>query len=111
MDTMKTGRILAEVLDERVRQDEKWGEQNLKDGTGPGLGFDRLADAFKAENDKRLALGTAQWWQVLQEEVFEAGAATTEDALREELIQVAAVAVQWVEAIDRRRAARAAASQ
>ncbi|TIH26025.1 NUDIX hydrolase, partial [Subtercola vilae] len=42
------------------------------------------------------------WQDILLEEVFEAFAESDTSKLRTELIQVAAVAQQWVEAIDRR---------
>ena len=87
---------VCEVLDERERQDQKWGEQNH---------------------------GLAHWMLILGEEVGEANKAVLEvavtergapdavptemvDAAREELIQVAAVAVAIVECMDRKEAAR-----
>ncbi len=42
------------------------------------------------------------WRDILLEEVFEALAEEEPKELRKELVQVAAVAAQWVEAIDRR---------
>ena len=53
----------------------------------------------------RGAEGSASYWVgILMEEVGEAMQAQSASALRAELIQVAAVAVSWVEAIDRRAA-------
>lgn len=75
--------VLTEVRQERRNQDATWGEQNHEDG----------------------------WWMaILAEEVGEAAQETLRmhfggkapHDLREELIQVAAVAVAWVEALDRR---------
>lgn len=73
------------VLAERDRQDEKWGEQDH--------------DAFT-------------WMAILSEEVGEAAQeALTErygasgnghGNLREEVVQIAAVALAWIENIDRR---------
>lgn len=99
---------LGEVLAERVRQDTKWGQQNHPDGTGPYVSFAMgpcyMIDA--AENARARcqgnALGEDNWRDILLEEVFEALAEGDRDGLRRELIQVAAVAVAWVEAIDRR---------
>jgi NTP pyrophosphatase (non-canonical NTP hydrolase) len=76
--------VLAEVAVERHRQDAKLGEQNHLDFV---------------------------WNAILGEEVGEVANAILEgtfsDAplahVRDELVQVAAVAVAWVEAIDRRR--------
>ena len=69
--------VLEEVMEERKRQDELWGEQN---------------------HDDRI------WLAILVEEVGEVANDINERSkkLREELIQVAAVAVSWVESIDRR---------
>ena len=41
---------------------------------------------------------------ILNEEFYEAMAAGTSDDLRDELVQVAAVAVKWIQCIDRRKA-------
>lgn len=46
--------------------------------------------------------GSPNWEDVLVEEVAEAIDAPDDAALREELVQVAAVAVAWIECIDRR---------
>jgi hypothetical protein len=94
--------VLYEIAAERIRQDAKWGEQNHPDGTGrPGDAEEatRLRAACKAN-------GPAEdnWRDILTEEVAEAFAETGPDALRAELIQVAAVVVAWIGAIDRRGA-------
>lgn len=106
-----TQRVLAEVADERARQDAKWGEQNHIDGTGPRVPYAGrpcyMADA--AEDARRRCQANGQpgrpdtWRDILLEEVFEALAEADPAKLRMELIQVAAVAAQWVECIDRRR--------
>ena len=103
--------VLLEVADERVRQTDKWGEQNHPNGTGPAklpmpYNSGSWSAAVAAENLKLLTncaaqIGHCTWLHILREEVFEAFAETAPDKLRAELIQVAAVAVQWVEAIDR----------
>ena len=54
-------------------------------------------------------IGQCTWLHILREEVFEAFAEDDPAKLRAELIQVAAVAVQWVEAIDRAEKAQAPA--
>lgn len=93
--------ILAEILAERARQDAKWGEQNHPDGTG-GLG--RAHDALEARSEcqRQFAEGVGSWLDILDEEVAETFAEDDPARLRAELIQVAAVAVAWIEAIDRR---------
>jgi len=110
-------RVAREVVAERLRQDGKWGEQNHRDGTGesvnwvlylPPGGDARSAGQQISENARDLCqenffadFGT--WLDVLREEVAEAFAESDPARLRAELIQVAAVAVAWAEAIDRRQ--------
>lgn len=75
-------RVLAEVKDERVRQDAKW---------------ERRPGEWPAPDPDSAALA------VLVEEVGEVARALlseTPDRVREELVQVAAVAVAWIEALD-----------
>lgn len=78
--------ILNSIVDERVRQDEKWGDQSEHPATF--------------------------WYAVLGEEVGEVANAILNDAklpwynqddkaIEKELIQVAAVAVAWLEAMER----------
>jgi hypothetical protein len=102
--------VLAEVGAERSRQDLKWGEQNHPDGR---LGTDhdvRRAGAAKFVCQQAAALGKAglggvTWREILDEEVAEAFAEIDPVKLRAELIQVAAVAVAWAQALDRRATA------
>jgi len=71
--------IMAEILEERDRQDDKWGEQNHS---------------------------PSYWFTILMEEVGEAARAVCEwdmDSYREEMIQVAAVAMAIVECHDRNK--------
>ena len=93
--------VLAAVADERLRQDERWGEQNHPDGTGAPADAAR-ADRLKVEYAIASQNGALEWRGILLEEVYEALAESDPERLREELIQVAAVAVAWAECIDRR---------
>lgn len=93
--------VCSQVIAERARQDAKWGEQNHPDGTGGGY-RQREAIRLRHECDNAAELGTVTYAHILEEEVAEALAEEDPIALREELLQVAAVAVAWVEAIDRR---------
>jgi hypothetical protein len=61
-----------------------------------------VAEHAKAMTDAAAEAGVVTWRDILHEEVCEAFAETDPEALRAELVQVAAVAVKWVEAIDRR---------
>lgn len=73
--------VLGDVWLERLRQDQRWGEQNHPDPT---------------------------WLTILVEELGEVasgillGLDGDPPSIRAELVQVAAVAAAWVEAIDRR---------
>lgn len=94
--------ILDEILAERVRQHGLWGDQShLPDGTDPEF----RATANSARNlcgfmAERAAL---TFRHILAEEFWEALSETDPDKLRAELVQVAAVCVQWCEAIDQRQ--------
>jgi malonyl CoA-acyl carrier protein transacylase len=90
--------VLCEVAQERVRQDAVWGEQNHPDGC-----FPEVAAVAEAHREHLRTFGP-HWSLILLEEAHEAAAETDPARLREELLQVAAVAVAWVEAIDRRTA-------
>jgi len=96
--------VLREIQAERARQDVKWGEQNHLDGTGLALPQQWRGASVLARKLCQLAarMGTCTWRHLLFEEVTEAFDAETVEELRAELVQVAAVATQWVEAIDRR---------
>ncbi|ADJ47892.1 hypothetical protein AMES_6067 [Amycolatopsis mediterranei S699] len=106
----QTFTVLAEVSAERAHQDAKWGQQNHPDGTGPDvpLSIRRMLDAADAAFDARHQVessakaGTLTWLEILSEEFFGALAEDDPAALRAELVQVAATAVCWIEAIDRR---------
>lgn len=106
--TRPTAGIVLEIVSERELQETVWGEQNHPNGTGPDerlLGnlpvYGRLRDQCKKRTDIAAAAGSLTFADILLEEVFEAVAEEDPDKLRAELIQVAAVAAQWVEAIDR----------
>ena len=92
--------VFEEIRKERQRQIEKWGEQKLPMLNVPFTekGIEEKSKAYKAINDN----SESSWFSVLQEEVSEAFAETDPKKQREEMIQVAAVAVQIIEYLDRR---------
>ena len=98
---LKTIEVAREVVDERSAQDARWGEQNHPDGTS-AIGWDWQAENAKFSCEEVRAAGRMTWRHILLEEVFEAFAEEHPDRLRAELLQVAAVAQAWIEAIDRR---------
>lgn len=95
-------RALEDVRAERGRQDARWGEQNQPDGTSLSLEHTAAREAARQECDLAAAAGAVTWRHILNEEVREAFAETSVEALRRELVQVAAVAVAWIEDLDRR---------
>lgn len=94
-------RILAEIAEERAAQHAQWGSQHhLPDGTGTQ--WAAAADTARMECDEAAQSGQVTWRHILLEEVTEAFAEEGSSRLRAELVQVAAVAVQWIQAIDHR---------
>lgn len=90
------------ILPERWRQTKRWGMQALRDGTG-GEAFIAEAEYWKECNDENAGTRNANWTGVLLEEVYEALSETDEEKLANELAQVAAVALAWLEDIERRQ--------
>jgi hypothetical protein len=91
-----TNYILHEIEQERQSQDAKWGEQHHPNGTSEMFAIHAIM--AKEDNDTP---SLVSWWSILKEEMFEAASETDEAKLRAELIQVAAVAVAWIEDIDK----------
>jgi hypothetical protein len=89
---------------QRGRQDTKWGEQNHPDGTGPQ--FVNRAAYERIRTETAAIDGTLTFRHVLAEEVAEAYAENDPERPRAELVQVAATAACWIQAIDRRAATR-----
>jgi hypothetical protein len=106
-----TTQVSLEVVAERNAQDTRWGEQNHPDHhVNVNLGLQNASEVYEIPSESRAKLlcekrryvGTMSWADILTEEFVEALNADTEESLRAELIQVAAVAQAWVECIDRR---------
>lgn len=106
------GAALHEVYAELERQYEKWGPQNHPNGTGPNsiLYFVeesrdssavQMLRSCRAANERAVEAGKLTWSLILLEEVLEAQMESDPQRLHEELIQVAAVAVQWALKIKR----------
>lgn len=108
MSVNPTHLVCEEVCDERARQDARWGEQNHPDGTHPDNPWvftgpaSYVAEVARANCNRLAAEGFVTWRDILLEEIAEAFAEADPAKLRAELIQVAAVAAAWAEAIDRR---------
>lgn len=114
----ETNKVLAEIHAERLRQDERWGQQNHSTYF-PGLetvsaqGYAREATRLKSLNDQTVAELNTQgyasdrnctWDTIFREEVYEALAEEDPQKRRAELVQAAAVAVAMIECIDREAA-------
>ncbi len=81
-----TVQILNEVYEERERQNEKWGEQDHSPQEFLMILGEEVGEANKAALECHFGYDEATWANY-----------------RKELIQVAAVAVQMVEAYDKQR--------
>ena len=93
--------VLADITTERESQHAIWGVQHhMPDSTGPE--WTSLAETARQECETASETGRLSWRHVLVEEVAEALAEDDPARLRHELVQVAAVAAQWIQAIDHR---------
>jgi hypothetical protein len=115
---MQHERIVGEVLDETDRQLQRWNVQDHPAGNGPeqqllqhtDINLDlrtgsELEHIFRDKCEARFKLGEGTYFDILLEEVFEAGAASTPEEYEKEMEQVAAVAVSAIAASRRSRGA------
>jgi hypothetical protein len=91
--------VLQDIASEREQQDAKWGQQNHPNGTSRHQAVWR--DLYRNRCDDAARAGHLTWLDILLEEVYEAAAEEEVAELRAELVQVAAVAAAWAEALDR----------
>jgi hypothetical protein len=97
--------ILAEVFGETERQNDLWGEQNHpmvspEDPTGLYL-LGKTYRSMEILTKQRFERGERSWALIELEEIFEAAAERDPGKARVEWLQVAAVAVSVVAALDR----------
>ena len=92
--------VLSDVIAERKQQDQRYPNQQLPNGTNPSY-YLQMADMQKDRVDLLARRRELTWADILTEEFYEALAEEDTARLRVELIQVAAVAVRWVEDLDR----------
>lgn len=107
--------IFDELLEERRRQDAKWGEQNhpsLPPLEVPFSGnavckvlFLPTVKGAKMNVAIDVEAGTLSWAVIATEELCEAVSCADDATRRGELVQLAAVVVAWIQAIDRREGA------
>jgi hypothetical protein len=96
----KLFRIFLDIGGEHKRQDGKWGKQNHPMLCVP-FTIDVMLNAqqvYKRLNETK----NYSWFQILMEEVYEAFSEIDLNKQREDMLQVAAVAVRIIECLDRR---------
>lgn len=94
--------IVGEIYDERLRQFAKFGDQShFPDGTSEK--HREISDKKRTANKQAFRDGRPTFAKILTEEFFEVMAEENEELLYQELTQVVAVGVQWMEAIRKRR--------
>lgn len=91
--------MLDRVLIERNRQDKKFGPQQHPDGTGQP-GDVEACDLVRRQCNHAFAEGLGTWRVILHEEYAEAMAETDPTKLQKELLELAAVAVNWAGEIE-----------
>ena len=106
--------VLEQINAERISQIEKWGPQDHPHVSPESRHFPaavRLAtermQEKKIQVDLQAKNGNSNFLDILREEIEEAAVEAFQGntpELRTELIQAAAVIVQWIEAIDAREA-------
>jgi len=105
--------IVRDVISERYNQLEKWGVQHHHDipEYSDPASFRRFhqdaADGYKSQFRAAEALAYGPSWHIilmeeLHEALAEAGPGGDPVALREELVQTAAVVLAWIEDLDGR---------
>lgn len=94
-------RAVADVINERLRQERLFPDQHLPLGTDSTY-WGIVEQAAKDDCYMGAVNGSLTWADVLREEVYEALATTEVEDTRREMIEVAAVALRIVEDIDSR---------
>lgn len=91
-------RVIEDITEERIRQEEKFPNQHLPLGTG---GWSIEVVVWRNYCDEAAAQGRLTWRHILLEEFYEALAEEDPAKCRAELVQLAAVCVRTIEDIDR----------
>lgn len=104
----RTREILERVFQERQSQEARYGEQNAKcqSGTGPdtcwllpftGASATKIQHRLRYDYEEYEYDAPVTWVHLVREEIAEAFQEDDPARLAEELIQVAALCVSWVE--------------
>jgi hypothetical protein len=100
-DIDKHAQIFSEVHIERLRQDNKWGEQHHAVRRDSEASFFKYeVDTAKRRYEAYAKDGHATWFDIALEEFWEVFAEGGAKRQREELVQLIAVCVHIVEDID-----------
>jgi hypothetical protein len=102
MSSLDTSVVLDDIRTERARQDLRWGIQSHPNGTGNTVAAVEALSKARATCDLHVRCDALTFADILTEEFCEAMVESDPEKLRAELVQVAAVAAAWIEAIDRR---------
>lgn len=106
--------VLEDVFAERCEQERRYGHVNdlLLDGTGPEVRWVPTSTVHQATEVQKLfrhdyelfeaEAGLPTWMHLVREEVAEAFQESDPQRLEEELIQVTALCVSWVERLRKR---------
>jgi hypothetical protein len=89
--------VIAEVARERQKQQEA---RNFEDGTDPALMVE--AEEVGEAVAELIETGAVTWHDLITAPFANMSAETDAGRLRAHLVEVAALAVEWIEAIDRR---------
>jgi hypothetical protein len=92
--------VLDEVLSDRRFSRIHYGERNFPDGTSEFY----APEFLRAEKNvvQQHEQGTLTWRDLLMREAIGATCPTDPGDLRDELVELASLVVEWIEAIDRR---------
>lgn len=98
--------IIESILNERIKQDEKWSIQNHPIINYNSKNISRYYNLPSEKTAKSLCNNAAKhgkltWGDIVVEELVEALCAPNKELMREELIQSAAVIVAMIESLDR----------
>lgn len=106
--------ILQEIVNERIRQDQKWGKQNhpsvdvVLENRDGGCTPERMCEEFEIPSEDRARQmceihakrKDLTWTHIVVEELSEAVSCKNDAERRQELVQLAACVVAWIENID-----------
>ena len=92
--------VLNEVLDDRRFSHSYHNERNFPDGTSEFY----LPEFYKAAKNavQQREQGTLTWRDMMMVTAISATLVTDPEDLRDELVELASLIIEWIEAIDRR---------